>query len=151
VVADEAVARLSEVFDRVRPDTIVTFGPDGHTGHPDHQAVSAWVDAAFDRGAPSGALLLHAAVTHEWVRTWHPVHQELGVFGAGYPVAVEDDQVVVDLVLDDGTAARKVTALAAQLSQTSGLIAQLGLPRYTRWVARESFVAARVDAGLVRS
>src|SRR3954471_13528372 len=25
----------------VQPDTVVTFGPDGMTGHPDHRAVSA--------------------------------------------------------------------------------------------------------------
>jgi LmbE family N-acetylglucosaminyl deacetylase len=39
--ASEAVGELCEVIDEVAPDTVVTFGPDGITGHPDHQAVSA--------------------------------------------------------------------------------------------------------------
>src|SRR3712207_6566937 len=59
--ASEAVGELCEVIDEVAPDTVVTFGPDGITGHPDHQAVSAWVTAAFDRAAAPGARLLYAA------------------------------------------------------------------------------------------
>jgi LmbE family N-acetylglucosaminyl deacetylase len=138
----EAIARLCDVVDRVRPDTVVTFGPDGYTGHPDHQTVSAWARAAFSRAAPAGARLLQAAVTHRWARAWSAVHRELDVFQRGYPSTVDDGRIAVDLVLDDSTLDRKVRALAAQASQTSGLIARLGLPRYRRWVGQESFVAA---------
>lgn len=46
-MAGDALARLAPIVERVRPDTIVTFGPDGITGHPDHIAVwvaeEAWV------------------------------------------------------------------------------------------------------------
>ena len=47
-VVDDARRRRGSgaVVDEVRPDTVVTFGPDGFTGHPDHQAVSRWVDLA---------------------------------------------------------------------------------------------------------
>src|SRR5687767_5080808 len=60
--ASEAAGSLCDRIDALRPDTVLTFGPDGITGHPDHQAVSAWVTAAFDRAAPPGARLLHSAV-----------------------------------------------------------------------------------------
>jgi hypothetical protein len=40
------------------------------------------------------------------------------------------------------TAARKVRALAAQTTQTAGLIAALGVARYTAWVGEEAFVEA---------
>jgi hypothetical protein len=46
----------------------------------------------------------------------------------------------VDLVLDTETATRKVRALTAQATQTTSLIATLGLDRYTAWVGDESFV-----------
>ena len=46
---EPAVRRLADLFDDVRPDTVVTFGPDGFTGHPDHRAVSRWVDLALAR------------------------------------------------------------------------------------------------------
>lgn len=37
---DALVRHLGRVIDTVVPDTIVTFGPDGLTGHEDHQTVS---------------------------------------------------------------------------------------------------------------
>lgn len=42
----EAVERLKGIIRQLQPDTVLTFGPDGLTGHPDHQTVSKWVDAA---------------------------------------------------------------------------------------------------------
>ncbi|MCB1019906.1 MAG: PIG-L family deacetylase, partial [Acidobacteria bacterium] len=30
-------ARLTEIFEQVRPDIVITWGPDGLTGHPDHR------------------------------------------------------------------------------------------------------------------
>ena len=34
-------ARLSAIVDRVQPEAIITFGPEGGTGHPDHRLVSS--------------------------------------------------------------------------------------------------------------
>ncbi len=46
-LSDEAGAAMVRAFIETHlPDTILTFGPDGITGHPDHQAVSRWVDQA---------------------------------------------------------------------------------------------------------
>lgn len=46
VDADEAVAKILRLIHEVRPDTILSFGPDGLTGHPDHSTVARWVTAA---------------------------------------------------------------------------------------------------------
>jgi LmbE family N-acetylglucosaminyl deacetylase len=43
----EAIGRVVEVVRRVRPHVVVTFPPDGHTGHPDHVAVSQFTAAAL--------------------------------------------------------------------------------------------------------
>jgi len=43
----EAVARLAAVLRRTRPDVVVTFGPDGAYGHPDHIAISQFATAAI--------------------------------------------------------------------------------------------------------
>lgn len=40
-------AAVVDVLQRLRPDILVTFGPDGVTGHADHLAVHAWVDQAW--------------------------------------------------------------------------------------------------------
>lgn len=42
----QAAEKIREFITQYNPDTILTFGPEGMTGHPDHQAVSRWVDAA---------------------------------------------------------------------------------------------------------
>jgi N-acetylglucosamine malate deacetylase 2 len=41
--------RLLALMRQTRPDVVVTFGPDGISGHPDHIAVYRWTTAAFDR------------------------------------------------------------------------------------------------------
>ncbi len=40
------VAIASELLNEVDPDVVITFGPDGFSGHPDHVAVGAAVTAA---------------------------------------------------------------------------------------------------------
>jgi LmbE family N-acetylglucosaminyl deacetylase len=138
----EAVARLCELIEEVRPDTVLTFGPDGITGHPDHQTISAWTTKAFDRAAKPGARLLYAALAEPRVRRWKSLSDSLDIYLPGYPVVTPVDRLAVDLELDPRTAARKVRALAAQTTQTAGLIAALGVDRYTAWVGAESFAAA---------
>ena len=135
------VARIAEVLDEVAPDTVLTFGPDGITGHPDHRTVSAWTDAAVARAAPR-TRLLHAAVPVGHARRWAWLHERFGVYEEGYPVAHPADRLALHLRLDDAVAARKVAALRAQASQTDGLVAALGVPTYTEWVREECFVAA---------
>ncbi len=44
-VAD-AVAEIAHHFRRVRPQVVVTFGPEGAYGHPDHIAISQFTTAA---------------------------------------------------------------------------------------------------------
>ena len=43
----EAVARIVSHLRRLRPDVVVTFGPDGAYGHPDHVAISQYTTAAL--------------------------------------------------------------------------------------------------------
>src|SRR5579872_7175175 len=42
----EAAAAIGRELRRVRPDVVVTFGPDGAYGHPDHIAISQLATAA---------------------------------------------------------------------------------------------------------
>src|SRR5579859_1195049 len=42
----EAIARIAGHLRRVRPQIVVTFGPDGAYGHPDHIAICQFTSAA---------------------------------------------------------------------------------------------------------
>ena len=119
---------------------MLRFGPDGVTGHPDHRAISACTAAVFHSAAPPSARLLQATVAERRVSRWIELHASLSVFLPGYPVIDPAAQLAVDLVLNRDIATRKVRALAAQATQTTGLIATMGLDRYTAWVGDETFV-----------
>lgn len=51
--ADTAIAKIAQVIRRIRPQVVVTFGPDGATGHPDHIAISQLATAALVSAADS--------------------------------------------------------------------------------------------------
>jgi len=60
VLADMA-AKLKDVIGKVRPDAIVTWGPDGGYGHPDHRLVSAVVTQLVQAGGMT-RLLFYAGL-----------------------------------------------------------------------------------------
>lgn len=139
-----AVARIAAIMTDVAADTIVTFGPDGMTGHDDHRAVSAWTTAAHALAAPH-TRLLYATTTDAFVDRWHDLHAQLDIFLDGSsPPRTPPDQIALEIVLDDDLADRKLVALRAQASQTDGLIAALGEDRYRAWWSSETFTSPTV-------
>lgn len=50
----EAQARVAEHIGRLRPDVVITFGPDGGYGHPDHIAICQIATAAVVCAADAG-------------------------------------------------------------------------------------------------
>ncbi|MEV6301383.1 PIG-L family deacetylase [Actinoplanes sp. NPDC051861] len=140
-----AVARLCDLIDEIRPDTVVSFGPDGNTGHPDHQAVGRWTTAAVEHAAPAHTRLLQSAVTDTWAEQWRPVNDRFDVFAPGYPVTHPSSGLALHLALDPATVERKVRALAAQHTQTAVLIEAMGLDEYAAWVTDEAFTEQRSD------
>lgn len=147
VPATSAVARLRDLIARVRPDTTVTFGPEGMTGHPDHQAVSRWTTSAW-RAAGRPGRLLYATLTPEFHSTWGAVNQSVGVWMDGArPPSTPASELALAIDLDDELATIKYEALRAQWSQTEPLIAQMGEDTYRRWWASEWFVDAAGLAG----
>ncbi|MEU7817710.1 PIG-L family deacetylase [Pseudonocardia sp. NPDC049154] len=139
---DAVVRRLAGIVDAVAPDTVVTFGPDGITGHEDHQTVSAWATEARAIAAPK-ARLLYATTTEEFVAGWEPAREAFDVFLAdGLPLRTPVSALAAELRLTPAELDRKIVALRAQASQTSGLLAAVGEERFRRWWSTESFVDA---------
>ncbi|HEX2296313.1 MAG TPA: PIG-L family deacetylase [Actinomycetota bacterium] len=130
---EDAAGRLRAIVDAVAPDTILTFGPDGQTGHPDHLAVHRWVEAA----APE-AEVMWAAVPDDW-RPFAERLDEFDVFAPGTPEFVPRAELAVLLDLDDDLMDLKLRALREQPSQTDGLLTALGEDFVRRSLAVESF------------
>jgi LmbE family N-acetylglucosaminyl deacetylase len=134
----EAATRLGRLLDDVRPDTVVTFGQDGFTGHPDHRAVNGWTDMAI-RGARETPLLLHPVARSQPLDA--DLDENFNVFELGRPRVCADDELALLLELDDELLDRKVEALLRQWSQTGGLVEAVGLDRFRTWVSQEAFAA----------
>jgi LmbE family N-acetylglucosaminyl deacetylase len=54
VDARQVIARIAMHLRRIRPDVVLTFGPDGAYGHPDHIAISQFTTAAIVAAAGEG-------------------------------------------------------------------------------------------------
>ena len=148
----QGVAAVAAVMADVRPDLVVTFGPDGITGHPDHVAVSRWTTQAWQQQSPTGSLL-YATTTPDFVQRHDAMHRRVGVFPPGYPQPSLPGEVLFGVDLDRAELAVKRAALGAHASQTDSLAAHMGETAFTDWWASESFrrprpieLAARVAA-----
>ncbi|MCB1248955.1 MAG: hypothetical protein KDB36_06090, partial [Acidimicrobiales bacterium] len=117
--------------DEVRPDVVLTFGPDGQTFHPDHIAVSRWTTHAV-RMADADPDLLYAVMTPEWVEAFAElVPMDQVMMTDDPPPSVPASELALWFWCDDVLAARKVAALRCQASQVEPLVAMGGLDAYT--------------------
>jgi LmbE family N-acetylglucosaminyl deacetylase len=123
---EEAVAKVADVMDEVQPDTILTFGPEGMTDHPDHKAVSRWTTEAFARAAKPGATLYYATTTKAWADQFVPILARFNVFEGDTPPITPENELAIDVRLDGAMLERKVRALMAHDSQMDGMKSVFG-------------------------
>jgi LmbE family N-acetylglucosaminyl deacetylase len=55
------VQDLAQRMGQIRPDAVITFGPDGISGHPDHLAIHRFTTQAFDQAGLQGSRLFYLA------------------------------------------------------------------------------------------
>ncbi len=130
--------QVLEIMREVQPDTVLTFGPDGMTGHEGHKSVSAWVSDAFEQAAKPGARLYHATATPEWAEAWLPRLEPFDIFLPGTPPITPRDRLAIDYTLPDDVLDLKFRAIQAHESQVEGLVAVFG-DRMREWMATEYF------------
>ena len=70
-------ARLQGELQRLHPDALITWGPDGATGHPDHRLVSSVVTQLVRAGAPGvPEHLFYVSIPVEGMRAMNPSRAE---------------------------------------------------------------------------
>jgi LmbE family N-acetylglucosaminyl deacetylase len=101
---EEVIAKIAGHLRCVKPQVVLTFGPDGSYGHPDHIAISQFTTAAIVRAADpafvnAGPLAPHCvsklyymAATRELLEVYQPVFGDLVMHvdgierrGSGWP------------------------------------------------------------------
>lgn len=143
VDCDMMAARLIKHIQAIKPDSIVTFGPEGLTGHADHTAVAEWCSQAVRQcGLP--VMLYQAVHTQDWYDRWgKELHERANVFfNIDEPPIVDEQELAICLELTPELADIKYQALVAQASQMKELLAKFEGDKLPEALAQECFVIA---------
>lgn len=120
---DAAVKRLAEIINQEQPDTILTFGPTGTTGHPDHITVSHWTNLAVKAAEGKSITVYHSVHSKQWYEhSGKRLDAQFNIFfNIDSPPLVDEAKADISLHLDDTYCERKKQALAVQPSQTDAM------------------------------
>lgn len=136
---EEAIAAVVAVVEEVDPDTVLTFGPDGMTGHPDHVAAGRWAAAAVARAARPKTRLLLATKSADWCDRFAELHRRHQMFPDGLPPRSPEGDLALWLQPTGRLLEQKMAAMGAHASQVDPLIELFGVEVYRDWVGEEAF------------
>lgn len=135
----EVVANLAILIDQCQPDSIITFAPDGLTGHPDHRVVSRWASLA------AGSVPVYFAVhTQESYDAYlHAADKRFNIyFAVDKPALTSESDCTLLVKLEQPYSTRKLQALQAMPSQYGIWFDTLSQQDMTNICSTEALVAA---------
>ncbi|HJX07506.1 MAG TPA: PIG-L family deacetylase [Actinomycetota bacterium] len=145
---DEAGAeQVRAIVQEMDPDTILTFGPEGMTGHQAHKDVSRWTTDAWSVVAKPTARLFYATQTPAFVEEVVPSLEQFDIFLPGTPPVTQPQDLGIDFSCDDEALDLKLRALEAHESQIEGLLEVFGEDGLLRFLRDEAFREATRDDG----
>jgi LmbE family N-acetylglucosaminyl deacetylase len=147
IAREDVTEQVGRVLDETAPHVVVTFGPDGVTGHEDHIAIGAAASAAFVAArAPEGAFsrLLHIAIPASDLDRLNEMLRERGVEPMDpaqpfMPRGVADETIGVRVDCS-GAYVRKLEALRCHRTQSE--LEDLPFDLWPEILGTESFVIA---------
>jgi len=139
----EMAWQLAGVIHRERPDTILTFGPEGLTGHSDHAAVSRWVSRAAQL-VDGNPRVYHAIYTEEWYERGGKELDEKAdlFFNIERPPFANEDELAINFDLPAEIADIKLKALEVQESQMEPLLGKFDAGKLPEAMVHEYFILA---------
>ena len=135
----EVADRILKIMRDVCPEIVITFGPDGISGHPDHIAISRAATAAFEKFTESGS----GPCKLYYVTIPASMLAEIGSEGVKRLATRPDDEITTTIDIS-GYFDIKIQALEAHKSQQDArLVAEmLQSAKEGGWEPRESFLLA---------
>jgi LmbE family N-acetylglucosaminyl deacetylase len=134
--------QVRAIMEQVAPDTVLTFGPEGMTGHVAHKDVSRWAGEAFTQVAKPGARLYHAVFPKSLGDDWLEKLAPFDIFRPGTPNVLADDELDLYLELPPDLLDRKIASIKEHASQIEALYEVFGDEGFRRFMAKEGFVLA---------
>jgi LmbE family N-acetylglucosaminyl deacetylase len=139
-------AKVRALMEETQPDTVLTFGPDGMTGHVGHMSVCEWSTRAFGEVAKPGATLHYATTTPEWAAEWVPIYNRFDVFRPGTPPVTPKDELSIDFLIPPDLLELKLKAIQEHVSQVGFMVEAFGEDYFRRAMAEETFRPAATKA-----
>ncbi len=142
VPLEEGYNTVKAFIDTHMPDTILTFGPDGITGHPDHRTINHWVEKAV-KG--TGISVYHVVEDRE---TYEKYMKQLDkkfnfYFNIDKPPVRESSDCDICFDLSEELCQKKCAALKAMPSQTEAMFKNSPEGFLESAVACECYVRAK--------
>ncbi len=135
---EEGVNSVLTCIDSCEPDSILTFGPEGMTGHPDHQTISRWATIAAAR---RGVKVYYAVLTGSSYEKYKAPDQKFDMFfNIDKPPIVSAKECAFCIDLPEDALAKKCSALKVMQSQTERLFGYLGDDGVSVMVSEEAFI-----------
>jgi LmbE family N-acetylglucosaminyl deacetylase len=114
----EAVAKLVAQIEQYKPDTIITFAPDGLTGHDDHIAVARWASLAAEKSSVKPTVWCAVHTQEIYDAAFKAIHDKFNVyFNIDVPRLVPMQSCDLVVELPDEVLDKKLAALQAMPSQ----------------------------------
>ncbi len=143
VSQEEAARRITALIERCNIDTVLTFGPDGLTGHPDHQTVSQWTAAAVHASSRKPQVY-HIAQLRTSYEKYRKRFDQLDVFfNIKNPPLVDEPGCAICLEPEAKSIEQKYRALKAMPSQMEKTLAVIGPENFVGALGHEAFVRAK--------
>lgn len=143
---EEAINTICEYIHKYNADTIITFPPDGSTGHPDHVTVSRWTRQACERCQPNVTLYYAVDLQEQYDSYLRELDEQFNIyFNIDDPHHVPARECDILLKLTPEIAGLKCDALIAMPSQTKAIFDYVGKPRMCQALGTEGYVLAERD------
>jgi len=144
VDTDEAVGCICDYIEEFKPDTILTFGPEGMTGHPDHQTMCTWASLACKRLEKAPAIFYAVPTHHQYKQALKRIDDKLNIFfNVRKPHLVVDKDCDILFELDDQRRDIKFRALEAMPSQYQTFVENFSRDEICQALSPEAFVIAK--------
>jgi len=135
--------KLATIISLEKPDTIVTFGSNGWTGHPDHKAVSRWVTNAV-RSADHPITVYQVTCSPEhYQKDLQKIDELFDVFfNTDIPPLTPLNACDIHFEMPPDILHTKLAAYKAMTSQTEIMFTALGEETLSKGLCCETFVKA---------
>jgi LmbE family N-acetylglucosaminyl deacetylase len=144
VSLDDGARSVLVFIRKYKPDSILTFGPEGWTGHTDHQSISLWVKHAVRELERPPKVYHWVQLEDNYERYMRDADDKFHIyFNIDKPPIKQEEECGLCFKCPSDICAKKCAALAAMPSQMERIMKQYDETTLTEMFRPEAFIEAK--------